>query len=64
MSFATSEAFLHFNAASCLEGGKVGTDSTDKLECDYVGDDVTGEIFTKLGQRPNKVIGETLGFSK
>ena len=45
VSFTASEASLHFNAASLLEEGKAGKDSTDKLECDYVGDDVTGEIF-------------------
>ena len=36
---------LHDNATFCLEQGKVGTDSVDELVCDYVVDDVSGEIF-------------------
>ena len=31
--------------------GKVGKDSTDKLECDYVVDDVSGEIFYQIGPK-------------
>ena len=54
MNFATSEAFLHYDATFGLEQGKVGVNSTDKLECNYAVDklgcdcavdDVSGESF-------------------
>ena len=59
-----SGAFLHCDATFVLEQGRVGVNDTDKLECNfavnklednYVVDDVSGESFyQKLAHGQNK----------
>ena len=65
VNFATSEAFLHYDATFGLEQGKVGVNSTDKLECNYVVDklgcgyvvdDVSGESFYQNWPKAKRVI--------